>query len=145
MHAVDRTTLDAERAVRRLRTLSHIVSGYGVQSVPERLRVLQAALRSHLSSRSVAVIIDGLWTFSELDDLLLPAHSRSSVLITSRMAHGGAAGGFIDKFKRVLLSGQSNRMQQEAMLACYVAQDPTQNVLPACKRVRSCGVGALPE
>jgi hypothetical protein len=94
-----------------------------VQTVEAGVRELVAAIRSCFSVKRLALIIDDVWDVHELAKLDLALDCGSSMLVTSGEA---LSSDFQEPlvYAQFQITAESNRAQQEAILASFVAKDP---------------------
>jgi hypothetical protein len=104
-----------------------------LQGMEARVRVLVAAITSCLSSKRLAVIIDDVWDLGDLQTLGLLRDCRSSIMVTSRAAVPATTAEYVS-FK---ITSESNRAQEQAMLASYVAAEPEIETVQPHLQVRS--------
>jgi hypothetical protein len=91
-----------------------------MQGVEVRISVLLTAITSCFRLKRLAVIIDDVWDLRQLDELGLLRDFKSSIMVTSREALPGKSLVYVG-FK---ITREHNKVQEEAMLASYVAADP---------------------
>jgi hypothetical protein len=91
-----------------------------VQGVETRINVLMTAISSCFTSKRLAVIIDDVWDWGELDRLGLLRNCRSSLMVTSRTALPPTSVEYVG----FNITSKDNRAQEEAILASYVAANP---------------------
>jgi hypothetical protein len=104
-----------------------------LQGMETRVSVLVAAITSCLSSKRLAVIIDDVWDLGHLQSLDLLRDCKSSIMVTSRAAFSATMADYVS-FK---ITDESNRAQEQAMLASYVAAEPETETVQPLLQVRS--------
>jgi hypothetical protein len=93
---------------------------YYLQGVEARVSVLVTAITSCFTSKRMLLIIDDVWELEELDKLGLSRNCKSSLMVTSRAFLPPTSVEYVG----FNLTGESNRAQEQAILASHVATDP---------------------
>jgi hypothetical protein len=102
------------------------------QPVEKRIRNLMLKIEVSFATQRLALIIDDVWDFEMLNRLHLPMGGSSSLMVTSRaLRHISTV-----EYCNFSITGESNRAQEQAILASYVAQNPAARFLPADLQVQ---------